>query len=293
MSNQSSGAVNDRISTAVIVAWTLVTLTSFFLPDVLSANHARFVNVVLLSVFTLVHGARRYGAVGIFCYFVIAVVVTNITENLSIVTGFPFGQYHHTAAMGPKLWHVPLIVGPIFAVAGYLAWVITGIFLREVFTTTVYAANLARPLLAALLTTSWDLCVDAIGGSVNRDWVWADGGPWFGVPWLNFFGWVLTMWVIFQLFSSYLTRYGTLQNIPASSHYWTQPIVYWLLIALQFPLLTFLIPNAEVTDPAGHVWHLPHLFESMALVSVFTMMFAALLAYSVLYRERQTAQGTD
>jgi putative membrane protein len=165
----------DRFLWSVIAAWTAVTLTSFFSPESLSANAARFINVGLLSVFTLVHGARRYRVTGIAIYFCIAVVVTNAFENLSIVTGFPFGQYEHMAAMGPKLWHVPLIVGPIFAVAGYLAWVLAGIILGDVFADTSAKLAYARPIIAAFITTSWDLCVDAIGGTFNRDWVWAHG----------------------------------------------------------------------------------------------------------------------
>ena len=273
-----------NIAWAIIAAWLVVTLLSFFAPQLLSANNARFINVALLSAFTFVHGSERYGLRGITVYFVIAVVVTNITENCSIITGFPFGQYHHTAAMGPQIWHVPIIVGPIFAVAGYLSWMLAGILLRDVFSNK-HINGVARPLIAAFITTSWDFCVDAIGGTANRDWVWAEGGPWFGVPWLNFFGWMLTMWIIFQMFSFYLARHGELRLIPANSVYWMQVIVYWTLIALQFPLLAVIVPTLTFTDPVGHVWHSTHLFESMALVSIFTMLFVSVVAYCVISRE--------
>lgn len=270
---------------AIIGLWLLVTLTSFFAPATLSANTARYVNVALLSVFTLVHGAQRYGARGIIVYFVIAVVVTNLFENLSIVTGFPFGAYHHTASMGPQIVHVPVIVGPIFAVAGYLAWVLAGILLGDVFAPPRSGIAWARPLIAAFITTTWDLCVDAIGGTVNRDWVWADGGPWFGVPWLNFFGWMLTMWVIFQLFAVYLARRAPPVASALPRAYWLQAVVYWLLIGLQFPLLALIVPAVTLTDPAGQVWHARDLFASMALVSCFTMIFTALLAWMLLVRD--------
>ncbi len=266
----------------VILLWSAVTLTSFFQPSTLDANTARFINVGLLTAFTLIHGRVRYGA-GIFVYFVIAVLVTNIFENMSIVTGFPFGAYEHTAAMGPKVWHVPIIVGPIFAVAGYIAWVIAGILLGDVFSQPRGIAC-ARPLIAAFLTTSWDLCVDAIGGTANRDWIWAEGGPWFGVPWLNFFGWMLTMWVSFQLFSLYLARRDAPREIRANHVYWQQPIVYWLLIGLQFPLLALIVPGMALTDPTGQIWQSTQLFQSMAITSVFTMLFTALLAGLVLSR---------
>jgi len=278
----------DTILWVVILLWLLVTLASFFLPSLMPANTARFINVALLSVFTLLHGSRRYGA-AIAVYFLLAVVLTNIFENMSIVTGFPFGAYHHTAAMGPKLWHVPLIVGPIFAVAGYIAWVLAGILLGDVFS-AYRGVAFGRPIIAAFLTTSWDLCVDAIGGTVNRDWVWANGGPWFGVPLLNFFGWMLTMWVTFQLFAVFMARRQPPTAIPATATHWRQPIVYWLLIGLQFPLLALIVPAAPLADPTGQVWYSSDLFQSMALTSVFTMIFTALLTWLVLVRHaRHTA----
>ncbi len=291
MGDGRAAGLPDGALWGVIALWAVVTLTSFFAPGVVLANDARYLNVVLLSVFTLGHGARRYGWGGIAVYFAIAVVVTNLFENLSIVTGFPFGSYHHTAAMGPKLAHVPIIVGPIFAVAGYLAWALAGVVLGEVFGAAHRGIACARPLIAAFVTTSWDLCVDAIGGTVNRDWVWADGGAWFGVPWLNFFGWMLTMWVIFQLFAVYLARRAPPAAIDARAVYWTQPIVYWTLIALQFPLLAVLVPDAALHDPSGTPWGLRDVFVSMAVTSVFTMLFTALLAACLLQRARRSEKG--
>jgi putative membrane protein len=271
----------------VIGLWLIVTLTSFFAPALLSANDARFINVTLMSVFTLLHGAQRYRLSGILVFFALAVVVANATENLSIVTGFPFGQYHHTAAMGPRIAHVPLIIGPIFAVAGYLSWVIAGVLLGDVFAAPRRTLALARPVIAAFVTTTWDFCVDAIGGTVNRDWIWADGGPWFGVPWLNFFGWMLTMWLIFQAFAVYLKFAAAPTRVPARSGYWLQPIVFWALIALQFPLLAAIVPAATLTDPAGGEWRSTDLFASMALVSVFTMGFTVVLATQLWWRARR------
>ncbi len=286
---RSARHATDIALWAIISLWLLVTLASFFLPSLVSANTARYINVALLSAFTLLHGSRRYGA-AIVVYFLLAVIVTNILENMSIVTGFPFGSYHHTAAMGPKLWHVPIIVGPIFAVAGYIAWVLAGILLGDVFSAPRGVAY-ARPIIAAFLTTSWDLCVDAIGGTVNRDWVWADGGPWFGVPLLNFFGWMLTMWLSFQLFALFAAKRQPPKEIPATATYWRQPIVYWLLIGLQFPLLALIVPGATLSDPTGQVWHSSDLFQSMALTSVFTMCFTAILTWLVLERHAQRAAG--
>src|SRR5207248_2219946 len=88
--------------------------------------------VLLISVaFALIHGAVRYVWTGIVAFVVISLVVSNILENTSILTGFPFGHYHYTDALGPKLFLVPLLIGPAYFASGYFAWVIGNVLVGE------------------------------------------------------------------------------------------------------------------------------------------------------------------
>ncbi len=270
----------------LIAAWLVVTLTSLFAPALLSFDTSRYINVALMSAFTLAHGGARYGQRGIAIYFLIAMAVTYVAENASIFTGFPFGHYEHTAHMGPQLLKAPLLVGPIFAVAGYLGWALAGLLLGDAFSARRLAPLIARPLIAAFITSAWDLCVDPIGGTMNRDWIWAEGGGYFGVGWMNFFGWMLTMFTIFTLFALYLERQSARPPTPQGYGYWLQPIVFWTLIALQFPLLFAIVPDFKISDPTGHAWQAADLLETMMLVSIFTMLFTALLACFQLLRWR-------
>jgi len=41
-------------------------------------------------------------------------------------------------------------------------------------------------------------------------WVWTTPGAYFGVPISNFFGWLLVVFIFFQLFASYLSRYDNI-----------------------------------------------------------------------------------
>lgn len=263
----------------LLSAWSLVTLISIFTPGIISFNQSRYINLGLMCAFTAVHGSRRYGWRGMAVYFLVAIVITNGFENMAIVTGFPFGQYHHNASMGPQLFYVPLIIGPIFAAAGYLGWVLAGILLGDVFDRPRNGVMYAKPIIAAFITTSWDFCVDPIGATINRDWVWASGGGYFGVSWTNYFGWMLTMWVIYQAFALFLARRAEPPSRVNARTYWMQPIVFWALIALQFPLAFALAPEGIVTDPAGTPWHISDLLETMALASLFTMLFVAVLGF--------------
>src|SRR5258708_1129573 len=85
-----------------------------------------------LVVFTLIHGAARYGWRGILGFVVICLLVSNASENLSILTGFPFGRYYYTDVLGPKLFLVPVIIGGAYAGAGYLSWIVAHVLIDNV-----------------------------------------------------------------------------------------------------------------------------------------------------------------
>jgi hypothetical protein len=109
-----------------IVIWLLVAgyflwvLTdSLFHPA--STGESATVNVFFLIAIATLHGLRRYSLKEFFIFFVIAFIVSNFYENLSILTGFPFGHYHYTDALGPKLFLVPLLIAPAYFGCGYLA----------------------------------------------------------------------------------------------------------------------------------------------------------------------------
>jgi uncharacterized membrane protein len=79
----------DRVPLLVIVSW----------------------HVILLALFALIHGALIYRIRGIVAFFALCLLIGNFFENLSIRTGFPFGHYHFTEVTGPKLFHVPVLLG--------------------------------------------------------------------------------------------------------------------------------------------------------------------------------------
>jgi len=132
--------------------------------------------------------------------------VSNFYENLSILTGFPFGHYHYTEALGPKLFLVPLLIAPAYFGCGYLAWSLAHVFVG-VFGSKLRAEQIWRvPLVAAFVMVMWDLTMDPIAATVQKQWIWHDGGSYFGVPFVNYLGWLLCVYTIFQLFAIYISR---------------------------------------------------------------------------------------
>src|SRR5215210_1320332 len=118
---------------------------------------------VVLSIsvaFVLVHGAVRYGWRGIAIFIVICLVVSNTLENTSILSGFPFGHYHYSDVLGPKLFLVPILIGPAYFATGYLAWVVGNVLVGEVRRGSSTFTTIAIPFIGAFVMVMWDVTLD-------------------------------------------------------------------------------------------------------------------------------------
>src|SRR3984893_12550176 len=177
--------------------------------------------VLIPVVFGLIHGALRYKWSGILTFIVICLVVSNILENTSILTGFPFGHYHYTDGLGPKLFLVPLLIGPAYFSTGYLAWALSNVLVGEVRRGSSAFTTFAVPFIASFLMVMWDLCLDPTASTIRHIWIWEQGGGYFGVPLTNYLGWFFTVYVFFQVFALYLrllkaSREGEKPALPGS-----------------------------------------------------------------------------
>ncbi len=252
---------------------------------------------VVLSIsvaFALIHGAVRYGWRGVSTFIAICLVVSNILENTSILTGFPFGHYHYTDVLGLKLFLVPVLIGPAYFATGYLAWVVGNVLVGDVRRGSSTFTTMAVPVIAAFVMVMWDLTLDPRASTIQLQWIWEQGGGYFGVPLINFVGWFLTVYTFLQLFAL-AVRSGFAVHEPARtfprSHY-VQAVVVYAIVGLT-PVLIFLVggDRSQVTDATGVVWQTSSIVEATATVSLFTLIFAVALAAVKLLQAPTTDQG--
>jgi putative membrane protein len=250
--------------------------------------------VLILVAFALIHGALRYGWRGIMVFIVVSLVVSNILENSSILTGFPFGHYHYTDSLGLKLFLVPVLIGPTYVAIGYLAWVLSTVLIGDVRRESSALTVFAVPFFASFMMVVWDLCLDPTFSTIQHIWIWEQGGGYFGVPLTNYLGWSLTVYLFYQLFALYL-RLGKAGSgagsgkVPAlPREFYAQAVTMYAVVGLRF-IVTYLTgSNTPVTDAAGTVWQTGSIYESAAIVSIYTMLFiAALSAFKLI--QGQTA----
>ena len=114
-----------------------------------------------------------------------------LVEAIGSATGLPFGQYHYTAALQPQLGDVPLLIPLAWLMMLPPAWVVAARISGR-------WRGLAFIGLSGLAMTAWDLFLDPQMVAWGF-WVWAEPGGYFGIPWLNFGGWILTAGLITAL----------------------------------------------------------------------------------------------
>ena len=111
--------------------------------------------------------------------------LTTVVERLGTVTGVPFGAYHYTEALRPKVGGVPAIVP--------LAWWAMAVPARESARAALGAGETRcrRIVLGAAALTAWDLFLDP-QMTAEGYWRWASAGRYRGIPATNYLGWFLT-----------------------------------------------------------------------------------------------------
>lgn len=225
-----------------------------------------FLVTALLFILAVFHGTERYGKKNILIFFLITWAVSFSFENLSIATGFPFGFYHYSPSLG--LLTVPLIIIFAYFAIGYLSWVLSHILTGQYSKKLEGKQIFIVPFIAAFIMVMWDLSVDPISSTLQGLWVWTYPGAYFGVPISNFFGWFLVVYLFFQIFALYLSKYDSVNTKIVSKlsneSYWIEATAVYGITGLGTILSIFYQYN-DIT-------------VSMALITVFTMIFVAILA---------------
>ena len=259
-------------------------LVSAFVPGV------RLPLIVAQVGFALLHGAQRYSWRAIGVFVAAGLVISNILENLSIQTGFPFGHYHYTG--GGKIFQVPWFIGPAYLATGYLAWVAATVLLGDVRRKSPWLTAIGTPIIGAFAMTAWDLALDPATSTINHAWIWENGGAFFGVPLVNFLGWTFTVYLFMQVFALYLRSRGPLpaaqpDRATASD---LQGVLLYAATTVSFFTQFFTGKRTTtVTDAVGTTWRTSDIYETSVLLTVYGMFLIALLALLRIAQRRTTA----
>lgn len=110
-------------------------------------------------------------------------------EFIGSSTGFPFGSYDYTSVLQPQIAKVPLLIPLAWLMMLPCAWAVTTVLIGKQRSPLLFA------FVSALVFTAWDLFLDPQMVAWGF-WVWEEPSGYFGIPWVNFLGWILCSFTI-------------------------------------------------------------------------------------------------
>jgi hypothetical protein len=147
-------------------------------------------------------------------------------------------------------------------------------------------ATFAVPIVAAFIMVGWDVRLAPASSTIAHIWIWENGGGYFGVPLTNYLGWYLTVFTFLQLFALYLARRPdpVVPSLPPG--HWYLACVLFAVIALDYPAGNLGGENVPIKDATGRVWQTGDIYETAAIVSMYTMLSVAVASFAVLMLRR-------
>jgi uncharacterized membrane protein len=115
------------------------------------------------------------------------------SELAGTTWGVPFGEYAYSALLGP-MWldRVPVVIP--------MSWFFMAVPSYALAAMAVSGRG-GRIAVASLILLAWDLALDPAMSYATRYWLWGESGPYYGMPWLNLFGWYVTGIVLMGVLS--------------------------------------------------------------------------------------------
>jgi len=159
---------------ALYVAWSFG--GQQVLAGVLDLFSRNLVEQALLTGLFLAVALALYRPGEVLAFAAICMVISNLFENASVMTGCPFGWFEHSPATGPRLFNIPLLATPTYLALCFIAWVVAWVITARLSTAPRPDATIAAAVIAAFVFTMWDLSNDAVFHGVNRAFTYRHPG---------------------------------------------------------------------------------------------------------------------
>lgn len=180
--------------------------------------------------------------------------------------------------MGPKFLQLPILLALAYLGMGYLSWIVA-LAILDLRDRPLSQTNLIfAPLLASVVLTAWDFAMDPVWAGIDHAWVWQNGGPYFGVPVSNFFGWLLTAYGFYQTFAFFERKKK--RSVGAPPNYWRLAIVFYAVSAVgNLLVIAPASMHGVFIDHTGRTWMVSEILWASRLASLLLMLPLSLVAY--------------
>ena len=186
--------------------------------------------MALLPVVTLSLYWKTLGPWRSLAFLAAASLIGFGSEFLGTNTGIPFAPYGYTDRLGPKIFgDVPYFIPTSWYALALLSYDLGG---------RLRFGVAGRVVATAVFMIVWDVALDPAmnqGGGTFVFWAYPGGGPFFGMPWVNWYGWFVSSILIALAFE----MLGGMRPAPDRFVGRWAPIVYGLNVF--FPISVCLL----------------------------------------------------
>ena len=148
-------------------------------------------------------GRRALGGLGLLTAY------TYLIEYIGVTTGWPYGVFEYGVSLGPMIGDIPAAL-PVF----FIPLVLNAYLLCLLLLGDRAGSRLARLAVVIPAVVTMDLVLDPAAVSLGF-WAYDAGGPFYGVPWSNFAGWVVSATVAVGVLDFALDQSGLFDRLDA------------------------------------------------------------------------------
>ena len=166
-----------------------------------NAERLRIIQVLIGASLFFIHGVSYWGFINIIIFLLITLIVSLALEIIGSKAGCIFGgKYHYNQDNTPGyvIYGVPVLIPIAWFGIIYMA-INFGLFLTNTQFPFRNDIDYHYILLISIFVMLLDFVLDPLAVDENR-WRWESAGIYYGVPFLNFFGWLLVPIIVLIVF---------------------------------------------------------------------------------------------
>ena len=193
------------------------------------------VSVFFVDVFFFAHACSIIGRKAAIKMFAIGIIGAFLFEEF---VGLQSGLYEFTELMGPKIDKAPLAIGLSWMAVFYMGWFMANLVCDGAPSPRKNSIPrvIAKSAIAAFIVSATDLAADPVSVEAGL-WIWYDSGPFYGVPYSNYIGWIIVGTVILSIIGI-VNRKDidcAIDTAPTAAKIWTiAPLVAFGLLGVSY-----------------------------------------------------------